>query len=221
MNIHRALSDIAEIRAQLDRTETYRGFRSVATGVSVLFVAFGVGLEAMLIDSSAVQIDRYLMIWVGVAVASAAAGVIEMVIRSRVSGNLLVGKMHWAMARQIAPCFVVGVAVTFLIGAHAYEQSNVAVDLAETAKGASLIWALPGLWAMIYSLGIFNCRSHLPTQALGVAIFLLFVGIVLLAYGWMTREVAGWQMLVSFGVAQLYLAIVLFWNLERRGGEEA
>ena len=171
MNIHRALSDIAEIRAQLDRTETYRGFRSVATGISVLIVAVGVWFESFWVDPSAVQVDRYLTIWIGVAIVSALAGLIEMLIRSRVSGNRLVGKMHWALARQIAPCFLVGIAVTFLIGAHAYEQSG-SVD-GELTKGAGMIWALPGLWTMIYSLGVFNCRSHLPTQALGVAIYLL------------------------------------------------
>ena len=34
MHLQDALSDIAEIRASLDRNQTYRGFRSMAIGVS-------------------------------------------------------------------------------------------------------------------------------------------------------------------------------------------
>ena len=221
MNIHRALSDIAEIRAQLDRTETYRGFRSATVGISVLVLVVGCWLESIWAGGSAQQIDRYLVVWFCVAVVSATIAAIEMLIRSRVSGNQMVGKLHWSLAANIAPSFLVGFVVTLLIGAHAHEVSVAAVSGQALQLGdADMIWALPGLWAMIYSLGLFNCRSNLPAQAVGVAVYFLFAGVLLLGYNWLTREVAGWQMLVSFGVGQSFLALVLFWNLERRGGRE-
>lgn len=213
MNLHRALSDIAEIRAQLDRTETYKGFRSTAVGVSVLILLVGFWLQSKWVVNLNQQVDSYLWIWLGVAVASASIASVEMLIRSRVSGNPVVGKMHWALASQIAPSFLVGFVLTVLVGAHAYEQ-------AAKSSADGMIWALPGIWAMLYSLGLFNCRRHLPDQATGVAIYLLFAGVMLLGFNWMTREAAGWQMLVTFGVAQTYLGIVLYWNLERRSGSE-
>ena len=213
MNIHRALSDIAEIRAQLDRTETYRGFRSSAVGVSVLVLLFGAWLETKWVVDATQQVDSYFGIWFSVAALSAVIATVEMLVRSRVSGNPVVGKMHWALAIRIAPSFLVGFVLTLLIGLHAHEQAS-------AGSGGGLIWAMPGIWAMIYSLGLFNCRQHLPTQATGVAIFLLFAGVILLVFNWMTREVGGWQMLVSFGTGQAYLAIVLYWNLERHSGSE-
>lgn len=213
MNIHQALSDIAEIRAQLDRTETYRGFRSTAVGVSVLVLFLGAWLESKWVVDSTQQADLYLGIWFGVAVVSAVMAATEMLIRSRVSGNPVVGKMHWALAIRIAPSFLVGFAMTLMIGTHAHEH-------AAAGSSGGLLWALPGVWSMIYSLGLFNCRQHLPTQVTGVAIYLLFAGVILLAFNWSTREASGWQMVASFGVAQAYLGAVLYWNLERRGGEE-
>ncbi len=207
MNIHRALSDIAEIRAQLDRTETYRGFRSLAVGVSVALLLVGAWLEQAWVADPIVSVDRYLTVWFCVAIASATLALVEMSIRARVSENELVGKMHWSLARQISPSLLVGFVLTLVIVAHAREQPT---------ASAGLMWSLPGVWSMIYGLGLFSCHKHLPSQTLGVAVYFLFAGILLLAHNWSTRELAGWQMIASFGVGQTCLAIVLFWNLERR-----
>ena len=214
MNIHQALSDIAEIRAQLDRTEAYRGFRSTAVGVSVLVLAVGAWAESRWVDDWAGQVDRYLTIWFCVAIVSAAIAGIEMLIRSRISGNRLVGKMHWSLARHIAPSFLVGFVLTLMIAMHAHEVNA----MVEGPASAGLVWALPGLWSMIYSLGLFNCRRDLPAQAIRVAVYFLFAGVILLIYNWSTRDLGGWQMLASFGVGQAFLGGVLFWNLERRRG---
>jgi len=217
MNIHRALSDIAEIRAQLDRTETYRGFRSSAVGFSVVVLAIGAWVESRWAGDYAVQADVYLTIWLCVAAVSAAMAGIEMLIRSRVSGNRLVGKMHWSLASHIAPSFLVGFIVTLLIGAHAHAHEVIAETHGQQIK-SDLVWALPGLWSMIYSLGLFNCRRDLPSQALGVAIYFLLAGVILIGCNWSTRDLGGWQMLASFGIGQAFLGTVLFWNLERRRG---
>ena len=212
MNIHQALSDIAEIRAQLDRTESYRGFRSATVGVSVLVLMLGAWVQSRLENQPLEGIsltDQYLLIWFWVAVVSAAMAIAEMWVRARVSGNRMVGRMHLALAGQIAPCLVVGFVVTLLVGMHAFEANQ--IGRADT----SLIWALPGLWSMVYSLGLLNCRSHLPRQVVVVAVYFLLVGVFLLAYSWRVREAAGWQMLVSFGVGQALLSLILYWNLER------
>ena len=215
MNIHQALSDIAEIRAQLDRTETYRGFRSTAVGVSVLVLVVGAWAESRWVDDWPSQIDRYLTVWLSVAIVSAVIAAVEMLIRSQISGNRLVAKMHWSLSRHIAPSFLVGFVLTLMIGMHGYE-----VNAIEGVQGsrAGLTWALPGMWSMVYSLGLFNCRRDLPAQAVGVAVYFLFAGVILLGYNWMTRDLGGWQMLASFGVGQAFLGGVLFWNLERRVG---
>lgn len=211
LNLHRALSDIAEIRAQLDKTETYRGFRSSAVGVSVILLLAGAFIQKAWVADSVLEIDRFLLVWFCVAITSLGTAVAEMLIRARVSESQLVTKMHWSLVRQIAPSLAVGFALTILISAHALDQP----------AEAGMMWALPGVWSMIYGLGLFTCRKHLPEQTLGVAIYFLVVGGLTLAYAWSTRELTGWQMVVSFGVGQALLAIVLFWNLERRRETES
>lgn len=209
MNLHRALSDIADIRAQLDRTESYRGFRSTAVGASVLIVILGAIAQTVWASEPLRQVDRFLIVWFAVAIASAALATTEMLIRAKVSDNRLVGRVHWSLARQIAPCLLVGFALTVLIGAHAIDQPPT----------ASLLWSLPGVWSIVYAAGLFACRTHLPAPVLGVAIYFMAAGLLLLIHNWLTRDLAGWQMIASFGGGHVFLASVLFWNLEKRDGQ--
>lgn len=212
MNIHQALSDIAEIRAQLERTETYRGFRSTAVGISVVVVLLGAWLEYAYVSEPTVQIDRYLTIWFVVAIASICIAGIEMLVRSRISKNQLVNKMHWSLVSQMAPCLLVGFVLTLLISDHAFQQPS---------HEGGMLWALPGIWSMTYALGLFSCQRQFPAQAKGVAIYMLFAGALILAYNWKTRVPDGWEMIASFGVGQLMLGSILYWNVERRCDEES
>jgi len=131
VNIHQALSDVAEIRAQLNRTETYRGFRSTAVGISVLVVLVGAIFQNSYAAEPAVQLDQYLSIWFVVAVVNICVAGIEMLIRSRISKNHLVNKMHWSLVTQMAPSLLVGFVLTLLISEHSFEQ---------TSSDASLLW---------------------------------------------------------------------------------
>ena len=211
MNIHQALSDVADIRAQLNRTESYRGFRSTAVGVSVLVVLAGAIVQNAYVSEPTMQIDRYLKIWFVVAIVNIFVAGVEMFARSRISKNLLVNKMHWSLVTQMAPCCLLGFALTLLISEHAFEQAN---------SKSGLLWALPGLWSMTYALGLFSCQRQLPEQAKSVAIYMLLAGVCLLVFNWNTRVSAAWQMVASFGVGHLLLAGILYWNVERRDGQE-
>lgn len=207
MNIHRAISDIADIRAQLDRTETYRGFRSTAVGVSVLVLIVGALVEKAWVSQPTIEFSRYLTVWISVAAICALLAAFEMVIRGRISGNRLVWKLHRSLITQIAPSLVVGSFLTLLIGSHAMEQSS---------PGSDLMWSLPGIWSMLYGLGLLASNRQLPAQAILVGVYFLCSGAVVLAYGWSTRELAGWQMIATFGIGHTLLAWVLFWNLEKK-----
>jgi hypothetical protein len=211
MNIHQALSDIAEIRAQLDRTEAYRGFRSTAIGVSVLVVFAGAWFQSVSVDDPNLQIDRYLTIWFVVAVSSICIAAIEMLVRSRISKNRLVNRMHWSLVTQMAPSLLVGFVITLIIADDTYKNH---------IGDKGLLWALPGIWSMLYALGLFSCQRQLPTQSRYVATYILLVGILILAWNWKTEVPEGWQMMASFGVGHFLLAAILYWNVERRNGKE-
>ncbi len=207
MHLQDALSDIAEIRASLDRNQTYRGFRSMAIGVSAIFVLIG-GLVQMHSDLHRFP-SRYLDIWLCVAVGSLVVTAIEMIVRGRVSNDLAVWKMHGKVASALLPSFLVGALVT---AALVIETKQVVV------LEQNNLWLLPGLWAMVYSLGLFSVCNLLHRATRFAALYFLIAGCTYLLINWTVRNVEAWHMIAIFGVGQLMLAFILYWKVERRRG---
>ena len=202
MNIHRALSDVADIRAQLARTEEYRGFRSAAVGVSVLVLQIGCLIQQSCSISAVTSVGNYLAVWIPVAAISALVAGVEMIIRGRITRDAAVWRMHRQLAWQLAPALFVGAVLTLIITSG--EQGP-----------HRLTWSLPGIWSLVYGLGLLACSQRLPTATRWVAMYFLASGSLVLLAAFASQQADAWQMLVTFGVGQTALGLVLFWNLER------
>ena len=215
MNIHRALSDVAEIRSKLDRVENYRGFRSVATGFSALFVLLGALIHSWI---GPVGIGSFLTIWLGVAIASSLTAGLEMIVRGILSGNRQVWLTHRKLISSLLPALLVGAVLTGAL-------FNFAMSLSEHS-GRELIAMLPGMWAMLFGLGLFSCRAALPGSARKVAAYYLVAGMMCLMFCFQGSDpqsasafsISSWQMIVLFGLGQSFLGLVLYWNVEREDG---
>jgi hypothetical protein len=74
---------------------------------------------------------------------------------------------------------------------------------------------LPGLWQVLFSLGIFASCRLLPRPTFWVGVFYLFTGLGSLA--WFPGDAAldPWVMGLPFGFGQLMAASILYWTLER------
>jgi hypothetical protein len=68
---------------------------------------------------------------------------------------------------------------------------------------------LPGLWQLIFSLGVFASCRFLPRQMFAVGVWYLAAGLTCLAIGSVTRTLSPWTMGIPFGVGQLFVAGVL------------
>jgi len=77
-----------------------------------------------------------------------------------------------------------------------------------------------GLWAMLFSLGIFASFRLLPRATFWVAVYYLMASAFCLAWGQGEWAYSPWAMGLTFGVGQLLAAAVLYWTLERQHGEE-
>ncbi|MEL7498667.1 MAG: hypothetical protein AAFN77_13755 [Planctomycetota bacterium] len=208
MNIHRALADVASIRAQLERTEALRGFRSAAVGFSVVILIIGYLVQRLLIVDANRSVEVYLGLWLVVALASATTAGIEMVVRGMRSEEPAVWNLHRQLAIRILPSLLVGFVITLMIGVQAWE--------ARESPTVGMIWALPGIWSMIYGLGLLHCSRCLPRYSNGVACYFLAAGALVMVAAWLSgRQPAPWQMLATFGVGQTGLATVLYFNMDR------
>jgi len=202
MNIHQALSGIAQIRQQIDRAESYRGFRSATTALSGALAIVGGLLMSKTTLCSAVfpaasETNLFLIGWIVIACISVAITCVEMIVRARRDESGLVWRMHGNIAIQIIPTFLVGVVMSWLLVTH------------------SLTTVLPGVWAMIYGLALIACVQHLPRSSRWVAIYFIVGGILAIVFNAPAIEGLHLQMMVLFGLGQLALGGILHWRMEQ------
>jgi hypothetical protein len=76
---------------------------------------------------------------------------------------------------------------------------------------------LPGLWQILFSLGIFASARLLPRPLFGIGAFYMCAGIVMVSLARTNLSLDPWAMGIPFAVGQLASAGILYWTLERRG----
>ena len=165
MELREALTQITEIRLQLARTEVFRGYRAMPVAFSGV-VAVSAGLiQAATIADPVPGIGAYLSLWIGAAVVCGTSAVLEMILRARAARSTLSRELTHLALEQFTPCVVAGALVTMVV--------------ARTSP--QLLWALPGLWQVLYAMGIFASCRLLPRSMFGVAVFYLVSGVMTLA----------------------------------------
>lgn len=197
MELRDAISQISHIRAQMARAERLRGLRAVPIGASGLLALAAATAQPVVAPDPTDHLLPYLVLWVGVAFLSAVTGLLEMLLRCRVSRSDLTRSTVCLAGQQFLPTVFAGAAITAV--------------LAATAPG--LGWLLPGLWQVLFGLGICACSRLVPRSLFWVGPFYLVTGTWVLSLG--PAAWSPWTMGVPFGLGQLATALVLYWTLER------
>jgi hypothetical protein len=201
MELREALTQISEIRRQVARTEVFRGYRALPVALSGLLALAVAAVQQLCLPDPTQNVTAYIALWVGAALLSMLGTGLEMALHFRRAASSLERQTVWLALGQFIPSIVAGGLVMFVIVAHAREN----------------LWMLPGLWAILFSLGIFASFRLLPKATFWVGVFYMAAGTVCLTI----REAAlsPWAMGISFGAGQLLAAAVLYWTLERTDGE--
>jgi hypothetical protein len=204
MELRDALTQISEIRRQMARTEVFRGYRAMPVAFSGLLALVVAAIQAAWIANPVEELPAYLALWVGAAVVSTVGAGTEMLLRARQSLSPWRRAITWLAVEQFLPCLVAGGLLTFVLVRYAAES----------------LWMLPGLWQILYSLGIFASCRLLPRATFVVAVFYLAAGLTSLALGRGPAALSPWTMGLPFGIGQLLAAAVLYRTLERRDDHE-
>jgi hypothetical protein len=199
MELREALTQITEIRLQLARTEVFRGYRAMPVAFSGVVALLAGLIQAAAIADPMAGVGEYLSLWVGAAVVSGAAAGLEMMIRARNATSPMTREMTWLALEQFCPSLVAGALLTIVLVRAAPESA----------------WMLPGLWQIVYSLGIFASCRLLPRATFWVAAFYLVTGLTVLALARGDAALSPWAMALPFGAGQLLAAAVLYSTLER------
>jgi hypothetical protein len=201
MELREALGQIAEIRQQMARTELFRGYRSLTVGFSGVMALAAAALQPFLVESEN-QVRDFLVLWIVVAGVNLVMAGVQLWRRVRLANSRLARQATLLAAEQFLPSIFVGAVVTLCVYRYA----------------ADAAWMLPGLWSLIYSLGIFASYRLLPRPVVWVGLYYVAAGAACLIWGQAAGALAPWQMALSFGGGQIFGAAVLYWTLERGDG---
>lgn len=198
----RALAQISAIRNQMAKATEFRGYGPATFAVTGAIAALAGLAQQRWLPDAANHTTAWLALWMGVATVSAAVIGVEMVGRSRRLHVHLANDMIRAAVEQFLPAAVAGGALTAILG---------------TAAPQSL-WMLPGLWQILFGLGVFASCRFLPRPMLLVGWWYLGAGLLCLAFGGGAQTLSAWTMAAPFGVGQALVAAVL--RLSAGGGDD-
>jgi hypothetical protein len=200
MELSDALAQITEIREHIRRTEVFRGCRWLTVGVSGVLAFAAAGIQACYVAEPERHLAQYLTIWIGAAALSVAVVGADVWYRTRATRSSVARETTRLAIEQFIPCLVAGGAVTAVI----------------TRRVSEAAWMLPGLWAVIFSLGMFATHRLLSRTVFWVGMFYLVCGVAALVDGRDGTALSPWVMGLTFGVGQLLLATVFYLGQERK-----
>ena len=193
MEFNRALAEINALRSQMARSTEFRGygpFTIAATGILGLAVGL---LQAQLVPHPAQHIGAYLAVWILTAAVAITTISFETLPRTWREHPALAREMILGACMHFVPPIAAGVLLT--------------VVLLHSAPGTA--WMLPGLWQLMFSLGVFSSCQLLPRAMIAVGVWYFACGLLVLATGSRDLTLSGPAMGIPFGAGQLLVAAIL------------
>jgi hypothetical protein len=203
-DLHKALADIDAIKKQVARGTQFRGYGPVTIAFTGLLSLLAAVVQTLWLDNPREQLSEYLAIWLGTAALSVALIGAETVTRSRRLHSELADEMIHSAIEQLIPVAVAGALLTFVLLRFAPDS----------------LWLMPGLWQILFSLGIFASCRFLPRALFLAGAWYLSAGLVCIAIATTGGAWSPWLMGIPFGVGQLMMAGILHYSLGGADGED-
>ena len=126
---------------------------------------------------------------------------VELYFRARQATDSQI-QLSWTAVEQFLPSILAGAMITYAVAE--YHWTSVPL--------------LPGIWAMLFGMGVFASRRLLPKPTFLIGGFYMLAGLLILT---LPRDAAlsPWTMGLTFGIGQIAAAFMLYWTLERNNGE--
>ncbi len=190
-DLNQALVDLRDIRRHVAQTTQFRGYGPLtlsATAVLALLTGFA---QARWLPQPAAHPEQYVALWLTTGVLSAALIATQMLTRaSRLHSGMADQMIRMAVA-QFLPAAITGLLLPFV--------------LLHTSR--STIWLLPGLWQIVFSLGVFASCRCLPRALLLAGAWFLLTGFTCLLLG-AARSLAPASMAAAYAVGMALVAAI-------------
>jgi hypothetical protein len=196
-DLNQALAEIKQIRNQVARDTQFRGYGPAsiaASGVLALLVAAGQAHWRR----NGTDFTAFAAVWVATALASIAMVAVQTTVRARRVHSGLAVEMVQSAVEQFLPALMVGVLLTAVVMWAAPKE----------------VWMLPGIWQLLFSLGVFASCRFLPRQTFAVGVWYLVCGLATLVLQSGSQALLPWTMGIPFGIGQLLVAAIMQYGFE-------
>jgi len=191
-DLNRALGDISNIRRQMARSTEFHGYGPTTLASTGVLAIAAAGAQALWVPDPLNHVPAYLGVWFATAVVSLAVIGVHAMSRARRIHSGMADEMIRMAVEQFLPSAGAGVLVTLV--------------LLHYVPGVA--WMLPGLWQVIFSLGVFASCRFLPRQVAAAGAWYLLTGLFCLSLG-DARALSPWAMGVPYAAGQLLVAGIL------------
>jgi hypothetical protein len=194
-DLDRALADISEIRSQLarGRGEQFRGYGAATLAATGVFAAVGALAQARWLADAAQKPQTYVALWSATAAISVAVIAVETVARTRRAHAGMAQEMLLNAVEQFLPAGIAGMLLTAVLLRFAPETA----------------WMLPGLWQVVFALGVFASCRFLPRPMLLVGGWYLATALASLVLARGAAAFSPWAMGAPFAIGQLMVGAIL------------
>jgi hypothetical protein len=201
-DLNKALGDINRIRRQMARSTEFRGYGPATLASTGVLAILAAGAQSLWLRDPASDIGAYLGVWVSTAVLSAAAITAQMFTRSRRIHSGMADVMIRMAVEQFLPSVGAGALLTIVL-----------VRYVPTA-----LWMLPGIWQVVFSLGVFSSCRFLPRPMPAAGAWYLLTGLISISLA-DNRALSPWAMGIPYGAGQLLVAAILLFGRREESDE--
>jgi len=194
-DLNRALGDISSIRRQMARSTEFHGYGPATLASTGFFAVAAAGAQALWLPDPAQHIMAYLGIWIGTAMLSAVLIGTQMHTRTRRIHSGMADEMIRMAVEQFLPSAGAGVLVTLVLMQYV----------------PAALWMLPGMWQIVFSLGVFASCRFLPRAIAAAGAWYLLTGLFCISLG-DSRALSPWTMGIPYGAGQLLVAGILLFS---------
>jgi hypothetical protein len=191
-DLYRALGDISSIRKQVASTTEFRGYGPATLAATGVFALLAALTQQRLVPDPVTNLAGYLAIWITTAVVCCALTGVTMYTRSRRIHSALSDEMIRMAVEQFLPSLGAGLLLTIVVSSYVPQAA----------------WMLPGMWQILFSLGIFSSCRFLPRPMIAAGISYLLTGLACIAMGG-PRALSPWAMGAPYAAGQFLTATIL------------
>lgn len=202
-DLNQALVDIRSIRRQVAQTSEFHGYGPLTLSATAVFALLAGLLQAHWLPDPAAHPGQYVGLWLTTAVFSAALIATQMLTRANRLHSDLADEMVQVAVLQFLPAGVAGALLPFVL----------------LAVPHGVFWMLPGLWQIVFSLGIFASCRGLPRPMYIVGGWFLLTGLATLTLGG-TRALGAGVMSFAYAFGMAQVAFIHFVSARKASAHE-